>query len=85
MTWRDGTLQKLDRSLLGKGGIPTKNRVVMQFYSKATENSLAVLEMANGGGRTAKEFQKTILALRKADRATSISSWNSTSADLADR
>ncbi|MFT5524506.1 MAG: hypothetical protein ACI9HK_002461 [Pirellulaceae bacterium] len=65
MTWRDGTLQQLDRALLGKGGIPTKNRVVMQFYTKERENELATLELANAGGRTAKEFQKTIFGVRE--------------------
>jgi hypothetical protein len=65
MSWRGGSpLAAFDRQLLGRAGIKTDRRMVLQFYPKATEDQLEVLEAENGRGHTAKQFLKTIFGVR---------------------
>jgi hypothetical protein len=66
MTWRSGTLQAFDRILLTRAGIPSEGRLVMQFYPEEVEDRLAWLEMENAGGRSVKEFLKTVFGVRAA-------------------
>lgn len=65
MTWRGGTLQRFDRELLANAGIPTADRILMQFYPKDLETELATLEKENGGNKTAQEYLKTVFEVRK--------------------
>jgi hypothetical protein len=52
--------------LLGKAGIGTQRRMVLQFYPKETEMKLLRLEAENAKGRDAREFLKTIFGVRPA-------------------
>lgn len=64
-TWRGGTLQQFDRQLLGKAGIQTGGRTVLQFYHPDTENDLAHLEKDNADrlGKTLPEYLKTVFVV----------------------
>ena len=45
MTWTSGAMRRFDRQLLGRAGVPTGGRIILQFYPPATENMLAVKEL----------------------------------------
>ncbi|MFO0870725.1 MAG: hypothetical protein U0935_17490 [Pirellulales bacterium] len=64
MTWRNGALQEADLELLGRAGVPTAGRIVMQLYPKEIEDQLALLERERSGGRDVKEILKTVFAVR---------------------
>lgn len=67
MTWKSATLRQFDRQLLGRGGIDTAGRIVMQFYPQELEEQLARIEMDNArkhGHSTAREFLKTVFGVR---------------------
>jgi hypothetical protein len=71
MTWKGGTMQQFDRTLLGRAGISTNRRIMFQFFEPKEENDLALAEMANGkdkGHADVKEFLKTIFGVRKPTR-----------------
>jgi hypothetical protein len=71
MTWKSGTLKQFDEQLLGRAGISTAGRMVMQFYSEETEDRLAWIEMENAkklGHPNVKEFLRTIFGVRAAGR-----------------
>jgi hypothetical protein len=71
MTWKSGTLKQFDQQLLGRAGIATTGRMVMQFYPQDTEDRLAWIEMENAkkeGHPNVKEFLRTIFAVRPAGR-----------------
>lgn len=68
MTWRTGSLEAMDRTLLGRSGVRTEGRLILQFLPEDVENQLATLEMENGKGRSVKEFQRTIFGVRPAGR-----------------
>ncbi len=71
MTWKGGTLQEFDKSLLARAGIATSNRLLMQFYPQPVEDELAEIEMANAvskGHSDVKEFLKTIFGVRPQGR-----------------
>ena len=67
-SWQDGALQEADRQLLGKAGIDTAGKIVVQFYPAATEQMLAVLEAdylkARSGGRDIKAVRRTRFGVR---------------------
>ncbi len=58
MSWRSGTLQETDRTLLARAGIAAEGRVVLQFYPSEVENQLAQLER-QFAGREASGIHKT--------------------------
>ena len=64
MTWRNGALQEADLELLGRAGVPTQGRIIMQFYPKEIEDQLALLERDRSGGRDVKEILKTVFTVR---------------------
>ncbi|MFV1965227.1 MAG: hypothetical protein ACC628_07360 [Pirellulaceae bacterium] len=64
MTWREGNLQAFDRSLLSRAGVNTNGRLIMQFFPEEVEDRLAWIEMENGGGRSVKEFLRTVFGVR---------------------
>jgi hypothetical protein len=68
MTWKGGTLQQFDRTLLRRAGIDTNNkRVMFQFFPEQVEESLAQIEKANAdklGHLSDKEYLKTIFGVR---------------------
>jgi hypothetical protein len=64
MTWRNGALQEADLELLGRAGVPTQGRIIMQFYPKEIEDQLALLERERSGGRDVKEILKTVFTVR---------------------
>jgi hypothetical protein len=64
MAWKQGTLQQFDRTLLGRAGIETSGRLVVQFYPEQVEDTLATLEQQNARGRSKREFLKTIFGIR---------------------
>jgi len=71
MTWKGGTLEQFDRTLLGRAGISTRGRIMFQFYPEEVEDELAVTEMANAvkaGHSNVKEFLKTIFGVRPGGR-----------------
>lgn len=71
MTWKSGTLKQFDEQLLGRAGISTAGRMVMQFYPEETEDRLAWIEMENAkklGHPNVKEFLRTIFGVRPAGR-----------------
>lgn len=69
MTWKGGTLKQFDQQLLGRAGIATNGRLLMQFYPEKTEDSLAWIEMENAkklGHPNVKEFLRTVFGVRAA-------------------
>ncbi|MCU0874180.1 MAG: hypothetical protein MUE50_17725 [Pirellulaceae bacterium] len=68
MSWQNtgGPLAAFDRALLGRAGIGTQRRMVLQFYPKETEMKLLRLEAENAKGRDARAFLKTIFGVRPA-------------------
>jgi hypothetical protein len=67
MSWQGTSpLAAFDRQLLGRAGIKTDRRMVLQFYPRETELKLLQLEAENGKGHTAKQFFKTIFGVRAA-------------------
>jgi hypothetical protein len=66
MTWRRGDLQASDKTLLGRAGIQTDGRLVLQFIPEDVENQLAAMEMENGKGRSVKEFLRTVFGVQPA-------------------
>ena len=48
MTWRAGTLEAFDRTLLAQAGIPHRRASVLQFFPEEVEDQLAWMEMENG-------------------------------------
>jgi hypothetical protein len=64
MTWRSGTLEAFDRTLLARAGINAQGRILLQFYPEEVEDQLAWMEMQNGGGRSVKEFLRTVFGVR---------------------
>jgi hypothetical protein len=71
MTWKGGTLREFDQQLLGRAGIATTGRTLMQFYPEETEHTLAWIEMENAkkqGHSSAKEFLRTVFGVRPQGR-----------------
>jgi hypothetical protein len=71
MTWKGGTLREFDQQLLGRAGIATTGRTLMQFYPQETEDTLAWIEMENAkkqGHSSAKEFLRTVFGVRPQGR-----------------
>jgi hypothetical protein len=68
MTWRGGDLQKFDRQLLGRAGINSNNRLVLQFYPEEVEDQLAWIEKENADkqGKTLPEYRKTVFGVEGA-------------------
>jgi len=66
MTWRAGTMEEMDRTLLARAGVPTEGRLILQFFPEVIEDQLAVLEMENARGRNVKEFLRTVFGVRPA-------------------
>ncbi|MDP6554766.1 MAG: hypothetical protein QGG71_08875 [Pirellulaceae bacterium] len=67
MTWKGGTLQQFDRTLLGRVGIGTNNRIMFQFYPEEVEDRLAWIEKVNAdklGHLSVKEYLKTIFGVK---------------------
>jgi hypothetical protein len=64
LTWKKGTLQQYDRTILARAGIETAGRLVVQFYPADVENMLATVEQQNAGNRSKSEYLKTIFGLR---------------------
>jgi hypothetical protein len=67
-TWQGGRFKEQDQDLLRRAGVNTSGRVVCQFYPKAIENQLAVLEQAARGSRPLKDIKRTIFGVRPAGR-----------------
>lgn len=71
MTWKGGTLQQFDRTLLSRAGIGTNGRIMFQFYPEYAEDLLASIEMkyaVSKGHSSQKEFLKTIFGVRAKGR-----------------
>ena len=66
MTWKRGTLKAFDEQLLQRANITTSERLLVQFISPDTEKLLETLELRNAGGRSVKEFYKTVFGVRRA-------------------
>jgi hypothetical protein len=68
MTWREGALMQFDRQLLGRAGIDTRGRVLLQFYPPAVEDRLAQLErqeLQGAGRRSVGEIVQTVFGVRR--------------------
>ncbi|MBI3469574.1 MAG: hypothetical protein HY000_41770 [Planctomycetes bacterium] len=63
MSWRSGTLQAADQELLARAGVPTENRIVVQFIPADVENRLAELEQ-RFANRRQSEIRKTRFGVR---------------------
>ena len=69
MTWKGGTLEAFDRQLLGRAGIATEGRLIMQFLPEEVEDRLALIEMENAkskGHANVKEFLRTVFSVKQA-------------------
>ena len=67
MSWHDGKLMKFEKTLLGRAGIPTTDRLILHFYPEEVEDALAWIELEHGtkmGHKSIKEFRKTYFAVR---------------------
>jgi hypothetical protein len=67
-TWKDGTMQQFDRTLLGRAGISTTRRIMFQFFPQGTEDNLATIEILSArdkGHTNKKEFLKTIFGVKQ--------------------
>jgi hypothetical protein len=65
MSWRGGgPLAAYDKQLLGRAGIKTDRRLVLQFYPKETEMMLLRAEAEAGRGHDPREFLKTVFGVR---------------------
>lgn len=65
MTWRGGTLQAFDKQLLGRAGINSNKRLILQFYPDEVEQQLAFIEKENADkqGKVLQEYLKTVFAV----------------------
>jgi hypothetical protein len=61
---RSGELRQADRELAAKAGVKTDGRIVFQFYSQQTYNTLLALEAARKGSRRIKEVRRTVFGVR---------------------
>jgi len=71
MTWKGGTLQQFDKTLLGRANIPTAGRIMFQFYPEKVEDGLAWIEKEYAdkqGHPSVKEYLKTIFGVRAKGR-----------------
>jgi hypothetical protein len=71
MTWKSGTMKQFDQTLLGRAGISTAGRMMMQLYPEDVEDRLAWIEMENAkkqGHSHQKEFLRTVFAVRPQGR-----------------
>jgi hypothetical protein len=57
-------LRQADRELAAKAGVKTDGRIVFQFYSQQTYNTLLALEAARKGSRRIKEVRRTVFGVR---------------------
>lgn len=62
-SWQDGALKDLDRQLLSKAGVAVSNKILYQFFPKATENQLAALEL-NHAKRPVQQIKRTVFAIK---------------------
>lgn len=61
---RSGELRQADRALAAKAGVNTNGRVVFQFYSPKTYDTLLRLENAKLGSRRIKEVKRTVFGVK---------------------
>ena len=75
MMWRGGTLQQFDRQLLGRAGIDSTNRDLLQFYPEKVELELDRIERENADkqGKTLPEYLKTVFGVEGSENG-----WNFT-------
>jgi len=64
MVWRSGPLIEADRQLLGRAGIPTRGRILLQFYPTKTEQMLAALEKTHAGQHSVNDIRKTVFGVK---------------------
>lgn len=62
---RSGELREADRSLATKAGVDPTGRVVFQFHTPQTYQTLLTLENAKMAGRRIAEVRKTIFGVRE--------------------
>ncbi len=68
MFWTNGNLRRFDRQLLTSAGVRTTGRIIVQFYAKEVENSLAQLELAYAranGKNSVKQIKQTVFGVRR--------------------
>ncbi|MBM3998898.1 MAG: hypothetical protein FJ297_05040 [Planctomycetes bacterium] len=65
LTWRTGKLKEFDEVLIGRAGVATNGRILMQFIPPAVYDRLHQLEFENSKGRSPKEWLRTIFGVRK--------------------
>jgi hypothetical protein len=61
---RSGELREADRQLAAKAGVKSEGRIVFQFYSEATYQSLLALEAARKGNRPIKNVARTVFGVK---------------------
>ncbi|HVX63367.1 MAG TPA: hypothetical protein VHC19_22290 [Pirellulales bacterium] len=66
-SWRQGKLRDADRELMQRAGVPTANKIVLQFYPDETEQLLLRLEQ-DFKGVDASKIRKTTFAVRQKGR-----------------
>jgi hypothetical protein len=57
-------LMQFDRTLLERGGIKTKGRILAQFFPHELRQDLLAKEQARLGGRSLADVRKTVFAIR---------------------
>ncbi|HUY87930.1 MAG TPA: hypothetical protein VMV10_04265 [Pirellulales bacterium] len=65
-SWRHGKLAEADRELAQRAGIATAGKIVLQFYSRETEQELLRLEQEYRG-LAASKIRKTVFGIRPKD------------------
>lgn len=68
MLWTEGNLRRFDQQLLRAAGVNTTGRIIVQFYPKSIENTLATIELAYAkanGKSSVKQIQQTVFGVRR--------------------
>ena len=58
--WKDGKLRRSDERLLGRAGIETAGRPILQVFPREVESTLLDLEQKHAGGRDVNEIRQTV-------------------------
>lgn len=64
LTWKNGELEKADRTLLSKAGIDHEGKLVLKFLSPELENMLSEMEAKHAGSKY-NQVRATFFAIRR--------------------
>lgn len=64
LLWRKGPLAAADKTLLGKAGVDTNGRIILQFLPPPVETQMATLEAEQAKGKRLSEIRRTVFGVR---------------------